>query len=77
MILLVETVAPHAAIIAERLRANVAALPENQAGSPVTISIGVAQLEPGQQLDALLNHADQALLEAKHAGRNRVKVIRV
>jgi len=33
MILLVETVAPHAAIIAERLRANVAALPENQASS--------------------------------------------
>lgn len=39
---------------------------------PLTASFGVA--EDGQDLDAILNHADQAMYKAKRAGRNRVSV---
>lgn len=39
----------------------------------VTLSAGVAELQKGEQLPALLHRADKALYEAKEAGRNRVK----
>jgi eukaryotic-like serine/threonine-protein kinase len=63
--------------IAERLRASVAAAPlETRTGPvPVTISVGLAQLAPGDadlDLDALLSRADAALYRAKHGGRNQV-----
>lgn len=38
----------------------------------VTISIGIAELETGQDKEALLAAADAALYRAKNAGRNRV-----
>ncbi len=39
----------------------------------VTISLGVAELQPGDvDVDALLHRADLALYEAKRSGRNRV-----
>lgn len=38
----------------------------------VTVSIGVAQLQPQGSLDSLLHNADQALYRAKSGGRNRV-----
>ncbi|GJL97194.1 MAG: response regulator PleD [Hyphobacterium sp.] len=38
----------------------------------VTISIGVAQINPGDDMDAVLRHADEALYRAKAEGRNRV-----
>ncbi|MBX7099086.1 MAG: diguanylate cyclase [Myxococcaceae bacterium] len=40
----------------------------------LTISIGVAQLEPKESLHSLLKRADQVLYAAKHSGRNRVVV---
>ena len=42
------------------------------AAPPVTISVGVAEAEAGEAIDALLSRADQALYAAKRAGRNRV-----
>ena len=38
---------------------------------PVTISIGLAQLNPGDSLSQMLIKADRALYESKHNGKNR------
>lgn len=38
----------------------------------VTISIGLAQMQPSDSLQALLSRADEALYQAKQAGRNRI-----
>ena len=63
------TEAADAALAAERLRRTLAA----QADEPaLSISIGVAALGGGQDLDALLRRADAALYAAKRAGRARV-----
>src|SRR4051812_15660511 len=67
-----------AAVVAEAMRAGVAALGMVHAGSPkhrrVTVSLGVAALAPGPLMaeDELVKAADQALYRAKHEGRNRV-----
>ncbi|MEU4564458.1 diguanylate cyclase [Actinoplanes sp. NPDC023936] len=61
--------------LAERVREAVSSTPVlTQAGPvPVTISVGLARLEPGDaSLDELLARADHALYRAKEAGRNRV-----
>ena len=65
--------------IAERLRATVEATPiggpdARAADVCITVSIGVAALEPGDvDGPALLGRADAALFVAKRAGRNRVE----
>jgi diguanylate cyclase (GGDEF)-like protein/PAS domain S-box-containing protein len=64
---------------AERLRALIEALTiDTERGAlRVTISLGVAQLEPGiPSLATLIDRADQAMYAAKQAGRNRVEVYR-
>ena len=38
----------------------------------VTVSIGIAELRPGETVSSLIDRADQALCGAKSAGRNRV-----
>jgi diguanylate cyclase (GGDEF)-like protein len=73
-VLLRETDADAAAIVAERIRAGIAARFAGNLGSAmVTASLGVAAL-PGDALDAktLIAAADQALYAAKASGRNRV-----
>lgn len=65
-----------ARLFAETLRASLCAhggadLP---GGLIPTVSIGVCQDEPGADLYDLLNKADEALYDAKRAGRNRVRV---
>ena len=39
---------------------------------PITVSAGLAALEPGDTLDSLVDRADRASYEAKRAGRNRI-----
>jgi diguanylate cyclase len=58
---------------AERLRRGVADLAA-PAGTDarVTVSIGVAELAPGEAAAALIERADRALYRAKSAGRNQV-----
>jgi diguanylate cyclase (GGDEF)-like protein len=41
---------------------------------PMTLSIGIAQLEPQMDADTFVTAADGALYAAKAAGRNRVRV---
>lgn len=40
----------------------------------VTVSIGVATIQPGESAASLVRRADAALYEAKRAGRNRLRV---
>jgi diguanylate cyclase (GGDEF)-like protein len=74
-VLLAGADADAAARIAEELRTAVDATPvDTRAGSlPVTISLGVAELRPDDDVIALLAHADEALYRAKSDGRNRVR----
>lgn len=65
LLVLPEVPATTALTIAERFRGSLAASP----GSP-TLSIGIAQSDPGESAPSLLARADQALYEAKAAGRN-------
>jgi diguanylate cyclase (GGDEF)-like protein len=39
----------------------------------VSISAGIAAWKPGETLAQVIDRADAALYEAKHAGRNRVR----
>ena len=65
---------------AQRLRAALAERQLPHSGSSVspfvTLSIGVAQLDPEamNHFDQLMQRADQALYRAKHQGRNRVSL---
>ncbi|MBK6294032.1 MAG: diguanylate cyclase [Rhodoferax sp.] len=58
--------------MAQRLRQAVTELRFEPLPQGVTCSYGVAQFATGQSVQDLLKHADEALYESKHAGRNRV-----
>ncbi len=70
-LILHETSAEGAQILAERIRAAVeaATFPGNL---KLTVSIGVAATEDEAQFTSLMEKADEALYEAKEGGRNRV-----
>ena len=71
LVLLLETTVGTAAIVAERIRAQVEA--EGFAGGKITVSIGVAECPShGDTPESLIEGADAALYEAKDCGRNRV-----
>lgn len=62
-----------AGLLAEKLRVLIAVEPFPVVGQ-VTSSFGVAEFRPPDSADAWLNRADDALYQAKAAGRNRVWV---
>lgn len=61
--------------VAERIRTHIAAGPISLHGLKVdvTISIGVAVIQPGDDVEEFIKRADKALYDAKSAGRNCVK----
>jgi diguanylate cyclase (GGDEF)-like protein len=67
--------APRAREIAEEIRHGVEDFVFNSSDQPVrcTMSLGVADLRPGDGPGALVKRADAALYTAKHGGRNRVE----
>jgi diguanylate cyclase (GGDEF)-like protein len=67
-----------AAAAAERLRSKVEALAIPHPDGVVTVSAGIASVEPngGVDVTSLLARADKALYEAKESPRNRVIVNR-
>lgn len=60
---------------AERLRGTISALQIGWHGAQLTltVSIGVSEVRPGDDADAIIRRADTALYEAKAAGRDRVQ----
>lgn len=74
-LLLPDTQAAEALMLAERLRRRIAATPVQHAGLSiqVTASMGLSVILPQDlSIDAVLARADMALYDAKHQGRNRV-----
>lgn len=76
LVLLPEADEEVALTVAERIRACAEEAPFvfNSTLIPVTVSLGIATLPPGERAEParLIETADHALYEAKRAGRNRV-----
>jgi len=76
VMLLPFTAAEDAAVLCERLRQGIEEEVFEFLGNwiPVTVSVGVfSQMGKAvRSLEDMLGHADKALFEAKHGGRNRV-----
>ncbi|WP_215398572.1 tetratricopeptide repeat-containing diguanylate cyclase [Rheinheimera oceanensis] len=73
LIVLPDTKLQQAEIIAERLRHAVAAIEVNDSKQPfsITCSLGIAQSRHDELLNITLGRADDALYQAKAAGRNQ------
>ncbi|NLJ47389.1 MAG: GGDEF domain-containing protein, partial [Treponema sp.] len=56
---------------AEKVRTAISAAKLGPDGPSVTISAGTATIRPDEDLNSLIQRADERLLEAKRAGRNR------
>jgi two-component system, cell cycle response regulator len=74
VMLVSQTPQDQAIMLAERLRQRVAQSSLNRAGHDlmVTVSIGVAGLEPEMTVEGLIKAADKAHYQAKQAGKNQV-----
>ncbi len=67
-------------LAAERLREAVETLEAlDEAGQPIplTVSVGVAELRPGEDLEDVIDRADRAMYASKAAGRNRTTLAEV
>lgn len=74
-VLLVGTGLEPGCVTADRLRQAICnqPFPSSQGDLSVSISLGVAERQPKENLDQLLERADVALYAAKRGGRNRVE----
>jgi two-component system cell cycle response regulator len=78
VIVMPETDGATAAMVSERIRAQIANLPVDAAGTllPVTASFGVAELDlASDTVESVVDRADRALYEAKKHGRNQVTAV--
>ncbi|MDT8409219.1 MAG: diguanylate cyclase [Wenzhouxiangellaceae bacterium] len=57
-----------------RLRDSLAALNGAVTNEGITMSFGIAMLEPGEAVDELRRRADVALYQAKRGGRDRIEI---
>jgi diguanylate cyclase (GGDEF)-like protein len=77
IIILPETASDQSYVALERLRQILISQPIEYDGNSIsiTISCGIASLAgKDEPLDKLMERADQALYQAKQAGRNRIAV---
>ncbi len=79
MMVLSDTTAWKAAEMSERIRLEIsemAALELPEDGPTVTLSLGIAATIPSENLspDVLIKRADEALYQAKAAGRNKTVI---
>ncbi|HTV11038.1 MAG TPA: GGDEF domain-containing protein [Acidimicrobiales bacterium] len=76
VVLLPNTNLEEATALAETIKELVAATEPIVVNPPLYlhVSVGVASLQPGDDMQSLLNAADAALYQAKRSGRNRVCV---
>ena len=77
VVILPETALANAAIVADDIRKSVETkkIVKRSSGETlgsITLSLGVAQFVPGEDIADLINRADACLYAAKRAGRNRV-----
>lgn len=73
LIILPETPLSLALEVAERVRSHIAQLHHDRLSKTVTASLGLSQYRPGESYSAAINRADNALLQAKKLGRNRIE----
>jgi diguanylate cyclase len=76
VIVLLQTKLKDAAAVAERVRQSAESIRFTWRGEKeksVSLSLGVSQAQKDDTADSLFQRADEALLEAKQAGRNRVQ----
>ena len=74
MVLMPQTDVQAAKSAAEKLRLAIAGYSFDKIGK-LTVSFGVAALEPQDDLNSLLKRVDDALYRAKEQGRNRVEIL--
>lgn len=72
MLLLPNTSATDAQVLCERLRVSITQLDIAVLDKQVSISIGLCEQQPTENFNQLFARADQALFQAKQAGRNQV-----
>ena len=74
-VILPETVGAEAETVAQRLRITVeneSFAPETVQVVPITISVGVTEYNPKEDIATFIQRADQAMYMSKQEGRNKV-----
>jgi len=76
LILLRNTEQSGAKLLAERIRSSVEEVNLNHGGGDIkiTVSAGLTAFKENEDIPSLFNRCDQALLQAKQQGRNRINI---
>ena len=77
-VILPETKAQDAQVVAQRIKDSIAAeqfVPEGHDPVTITLSIGVTQFCPGEDISSFVQRCDQAMYTSKSKGRNSISFI--